>query len=364
MPRRTTLLLIALAATYFTVLETLGMGLSDAMRSVETHWPETALRSAIVWFSSLLVLPWCVFMARVLPVRGANWRLRLPLHLLGALVFCAMHIVADVLLTSLVGLGKGGDQLRSTVGLFGYYAAVESLYYFVIVGALLLARGEREARERELAAERIKAALSDARLGALRAQLAPHFLFNTLNGIAVLALRGDGARVAQAIGQLGELLRAALDSATTQRIPLERELEFLDRYLALQSLRFSDRLQIERSIDAAALRALVPSFVLQPLVENAVRHGLAGMEGGTVSVSALRDGAWLDLAISDSGPGFGPSPPRAGVGLANTGARMAALYGDDAHIAFDDLPTGGARVRLRLPFEATDDEGKPTCSES
>src|SRR5690349_18115011 len=173
-------------------------------------------------------------------------------------------------------------------------------------------------------------------------------------------MKGEGERVAHALGELGELLRATLDDDVPQFIPLEREMDFLERYLGIERLRFAARLQVERDIASDALAALVPSFLLQPLVENAVHHGLSTAAGGALTLVAAREGATLRLEVRDRGPGFGARPAREGIGLANTRARLAELYGAAQSLECLDDPAGGAIVRVRIPYrlvETADDGG-------
>jgi LytS/YehU family sensor histidine kinase len=212
-------------------------------------------------------------------------------------------------------------------------------------------RSSREAAEREQAAARLETSLSEARLAALRDQIDPHFLFNTLNSVSVLALRGDREGVTRVVAALGNLLRRSLDGGRAQEVPLAEELAMLEHYLEIQAIRFGERLTIERDIDPAAGQALVPSMITQPLVENAVQHAVAPTPGpARVAIRAHREGGSLRLEVSDSGPGFAGAAPREGIGLGNTRARLAQLYGAGHSLDLGPSPEGGARVVVRLPW--------------
>src|SRR5262249_32412329 len=166
----------------------------------------------------------------------------------------------------------------------------------------------REARAQEVAASRLQANLAEARLQTLVAQFEPHFLFNTLNAISVLALEGRNKAVVDMLGRLSELLRVALDGNRPAEVPLEMEMQFITDYLEIQRIRFSDRLALVKDVAPEVAGAMVPSMILQPLVENAVVHGIAQRRGvGCVTVRASRQEDSLLLEVSDTGPGFGPT---------------------------------------------------------
>jgi two-component system, LytTR family, sensor kinase len=199
-------------------------------------------------------------------------------------------------------------------------------------------------------ASRAKAQLSDARLRALKMQLHPHFLFNTLNSISALLAEqpGEARRV---IAQLADLLRASLRSDALHLIPLEDELEFVRRYLDIERIRFGERLRVTVRIEPEASRASIPSFLFQPLVENAIRHGIARREaGGELWLSAERDNGSLVIHVMDNGPGGPQRSPGGGVGLANTRRRLEELYGAAQSLSLTRRPGGGTDVHVELPF--------------
>ena len=198
----------------------------------------------------------------------------------------------------------------------------------------------------------LRAQLANARLTALRAQLNPHFFFNTLNAVSTLALQGRRDDVAEIIGRLGDLMRTALDEPA-QEVRLSAELAFADDYLAIQRVRFGDRFHLHKHIAPETLDASVPSLVLQPILENAIEYGLAGDAGSTsVKIEVSRRGNDLLLELSDTGPGFALGVRKEGIGLANTRARLQELYGNRCRFEYGNLPGGGASVRMSIPFRS------------
>lgn len=220
--------------------------------------------------------------------------------------------------------------------------------YWAIVSIVHTLSFYRRSQERELRASELEGRLVEAKLQALRMQLHPHFLFNTLNAISTLVHK-DPQAADEMIGNLSELLRATLD-VTSQEIPLRQELAFLDRYIEIQQARFGDRLRIEKHIDAAALEIPVPALVLQPLVENAIRHGIEPKTTeGVVVLSARREPAALLLTVRDNGVGIQQLSDGDGIGLANTRARLQELYGDRAHLTLSSPAEGGCSIELEIP---------------
>ncbi len=229
--------------------------------------------------------------------------------------------------------------------------------YAIIVGAWHLADYQQKFRERELRAAELEASLNRAQLQALRAQLQPHFLFNTLNTIAELVHRSPAKAENMVVG-LGELLRLTLRHAAEQEVSLAQELEFLRAYLEIEQVRLGDRLAVRYEVAADTLPARVPNLILQPLVENAIRHGIAPRKArGEVCLSARRENGTLHLEVRDNGPGLiGVSDAGGnGIGLTNTRARLQRLYGQNQRLEL--VNDHGLVVSLALPFT---DAGTPT----
>ena len=224
------------------------------------------------------------------------------------------------------------------------------LFYFAILATGFAREYFLRDQERQAHAIQLQAQLAEARLDALRMQINPHFLFNTLNSVSALVDR-DPPGVRKMIARLSELLRTTTDSRATDEVPLRQELQLLDRYIEIMEIRFQGRLRVERDIDPAALEALVPNLILQPIVENALEHGAGRAVGeGVVRIAARRDGARLVITVRDNGPGVGAR--REGVGLGNTRARLEQLYGKTAGVTLTTAPDGGAVAEIVLPFHA------------
>lgn len=215
----------------------------------------------------------------------------------------------------------------------------------------------KEALRLELRSSQLESRLMQAQLSALKMQLQPHFLFNTLNAIMVLVRQQKGREAEEMLGRLGDLLRCVLDDVDTQEIPLRRELEYLELYLSIEEVRFQDRLRVEIAADPEVLDAAVPHMVLQPIVENAIRHGIGrSLSAGRIRISACRvNGASgigaVEIKVQDDGPGLAPAGTGQvrGIGLANTRARLAQLYGDAAHLSVENNEPCGVLATLVLP---------------
>jgi two-component system, LytTR family, sensor kinase len=219
-------------------------------------------------------------------------------------------------------------------------------------------------QQEELKAERLKAELAraelqvtEAQLQALKMQLQPHFLFNTLNSISSL-LEEDPHAADEMLARLGDFLRLTLQNSGAQEVTLQEEIEFLRCYLEIEKVRFQDRLTVDLRIDRDALDALVPNLILQPIVENAIRHGIVSqIAPGQIEVRASRCDGSLEMRVIDNGPGLAASGKlREGVGLANTRARLKQLYGDSFILELRDAPDGGSQALVRIPFKVLSGE--------
>ena len=292
------------------------------------------------WLTCGIFTPGFYWMVRRYPIRGERWWAKLPMHLVASLVFVFLKVSIYQPLYNLLNPTEPRDWSMMLFG--GFYA--DMLAYWAAIGVIHAIEYYRESRERELEATRLA-------LENLRAQLQPHFLFNTLQSISTLIHR-DQAAADRMLTDLSELLRLSLRSTASQEVPLRDELVFLDRYLDIMRVRFGDRLVIDVTADAAVRDALVPSLVLQPIVENAITHGMADRpDVGRVAVRARRTGDALWLEVSDDGPGLSALPGHGnggGIGLANTRERVARLYGPAGTV--DLLTDHGLTVRISIPF--------------
>lgn len=250
-------------------------------------------------------------------------------------------------------LARDEDHFLPPPGPIGprrWSAVLDGFAYVALIGLAHAGVFYRRYREREQQAALLESRLNQARLRALQAQLQPHFLFNTLNGIATL-LRRDPVRAEEMLLSLSELLRIALSSSHRQEITLREELDFLGRYLAIQRMRYGNRLQVSEEIEPSALDCLVPALLLQPLVENAIRHGLEPSgQAGQLRIAASLNGEWLKLTVEDNGVGLPTDErDREGVGLANVRERLATLHGAAHQFDIAERAGGGVVVSISLP---------------
>ncbi|HSK72751.1 MAG TPA: histidine kinase [Pyrinomonadaceae bacterium] len=235
---------------------------------------------------------------------------------------------------------------------------INMLIYWIIVGISHLRlinqrylERERETARLALETAQLETKLAQARLDALKMQLHPHFLFNTLNSISVL-MRDDREAANRMLVRLSELLRVALKSEGAQEVSLKDELEFLRGYLEIEQVRFQDRLQVAFEVEKEALDAQVPNLILQPLVENAIRHGIAPRaEAGLIQIQAKRENGFVQLSVSDNGAGLKDSAKKSGgIGLKNTRERLEKLYGDRQQFEIVSAKNGGLQVNIKIPY--------------
>jgi two-component system, LytTR family, sensor kinase len=325
-------------------------GFSAARGLMETAWVvatrQVSGHVAFVWTlpSWLLLLPLAagtVVLAGRFPFERGNRARSVVVHVLACAVFGLIHLSGITPFRVLLA----GEPLNWPHVEHAFVIAVrlllylDVLTYWAIVGMYLA-----------LHYSNLRTSLAEARLAVLRAQLNPHFLFNTLNAISTLALKGDQPAVTETIGRLSGLLRAALDEHT-EEISLTREMEFLEDYVAIQRIRFADRLCVKTELATDTLDGLVPTMILQPIVENAIKHGVNAQRGpGHVSVSAVRNNGSLVIEVRDTGPGFRHADTHAGIGLTNTRARLEQLYGTRYLFEYGSRAEGGASVLISIPF--------------
>jgi signal transduction histidine kinase len=303
------------------------------------------------WTWALLALV-AIALARRFPFGPHRWALALAVHVPAALTLGVLQVLFSTPIIRALGLirltGISSEALLTRI-LVGKLHGNLSMYALV-VGVVHAFAWYRRSRDRELASSRLEASLQQARLQALRAQLQPHFLFNTLHAISSL-MHSDVERADRMLARLSDLLRLSMERADRQEVPLREELEFLEGYLDIQQTRFGDRLRAHVMVAPETLDAMVPVLVLQPLVENAIRHGISDrVAGGRVEVVARRDRDRLRLDVSDDGVGPPPNGVREGTGLTNTRARLAQLYGAAQGLELAGVSGGGTRVRVSLPF--------------
>jgi two-component system LytT family sensor kinase len=311
------------------------------------------------WGSWALLTPIVLRLGRRFPLERSAWARGLLVHLPACLAIAVAHIAFLIYLTLI--FRPFGPESRPRpfwemfVGRASSQFHIELLIYAATLGLGYAVSYYARFREREVRARALEAQLAQAQLQALKMQLHPHFLFNTLNGIAGLVRDNRNRAAVDMLAGLSDLLRYTLENAGRQEVPLKEELEFLELYLGIQLMRFPDRLRVRLEVAPDTLDALVPNLILQPLVENAIRHGVSQRAaGGTIGVEAVRADGRLRIKVYDDGPGLKPGgafgAADEGVGLSNTRARLARLYGDRQRFTLDGREGGGVEATLVIPF--------------
>jgi two-component sensor histidine kinase len=314
---------------------------------------------AYLWFA---LTPFVLHLARRFPLERQRWRTSALVHLAASCIFALLQLSVYVLIVSWVSSEAGKppffDALRHIfIGDFHF----DLLTYWAIIGFSHALDYYRKYRERELRAAQLETTLAQAQLDALRMQLHPHFLFNTLNSISVL-MAEDTKAARRMLIRLSDLLRASLENKGTHEVTLKEELEFLESYLEIEQTRFQDRLTVRMEVDPKALDARVPNLILQPLVENAIRHGIAPRAcAGLIEICARRENGTVQLEVHDNGAGISEAQPESlmkGIGLSNTRARLEQLYGAAHRFELHDRQGGGLTVTISIPFHnAIDGDG-------
>ena len=345
------------------VTEVWQISVREAARGVTSfYWKETAFFVLPSWFVVTMLAPVILYLSERFPLDRGRLRVSALVHIFAAVAFSVAHLSASSWISIQGVPSLGFPELMRSVS--GTYLVYDYLNYWLIVGIAHALQYYERFRERELMAAYLQRSLSEARLQALRGQINPHFLYNTLNSISTMALRGDNQGVVQTLAKLSDLLRATLDESSQQEVPLGMELQLTEMYLDIQQIRFGDRLRVEKELDPRATESLVPSMILQPLVENAVLHGVARRPGeGVIRIRTERDNGMVRLEVRDSGPGFCKSLEAKGIGLSNTRSRLEQLYGESQSFECRNLPEGGASVTITIPVrmrnESVDDDADP-----
>jgi len=350
------------------VLETIKVYLFRHLQGIPRSPGYVFLEVMPWWTLWMPLLPIVLWLARRYRFDGPHWMRSASIHLIWAIGLSILHVTAFSATYRL--LMPGQPAIQETLGGQVRYFMARHLFtdlvtYCATVGVYLAfvnftryRRTAIAAAQSDARAARLQLSLSEARLQALRMELNPHFLFNALNAVGGLVRRREHDAAIETLSQLGELLRTTLNREMPAEIPLVEEMELLDRFLSIERVRFGERLNITREIEAEAQLALVPPLILQPLVENALKHGIARRTGPAfLEITARRVGTQLELAVRDSGEGLSSRhgrPPRDGVGLSNTKARLEQLYGAEAYLVeLSNEPGGGVRARVVLPWHLT-----------
>ncbi len=350
----------AIAFVLWTVLAFLsaaGAHVYTASMGSPESWAQLLAWNVTISFVWSLLTPPVYTLARRFTFDRSNWKLMLPLHLVISIALTLVAACFIVWIEPFVTWTPEAHLPYLPHVLSRALMDLQRYWYIVLITQAISYYAKY--REREVQSLQLEAQLAFAQLEVLKIQLEPHFLFNTLNSIAALA-RNDGLAAENMTLQLADLLRSSLDAMGVHEVPLSRELTLLQKYIDIQQMRFRDRLQVEMDIAANTLSALVPNMILQPLVENAIRHGISPRRApGCVHISSrvVFDELWLEIA--DDGIGltrFDGSIPPEGVGLRNTRARLQQLYNHDHRLILDDAPGGGCIIKIHIPFRIFSEE--------
>lgn len=358
-------------ALYFGVWTLLGLFFFSSTEAQNLHfqiptpWQQTLASWLIGVYVCALFTPAILWLGQRFPLEKRSWLRYVPLHLALSALFSVIQLSIDSFVHLRAGilgfaLGTTFRQVFSNLMVIGFHGNIVT--YWSILGIQYAFRYYRRYQEREqqalrleLHAAELKTQLASAHLNALKMQLQPHFLFNTLNAIMVLVRQQKGRQAEEMLARLSDLLRCVLEDVEAQEVPLRRELEYLHLYLSIEQVRFQDRLSVEITADPSLLDAAVPQMGLQPIVENAVRHGIGrSSAAGKIRITAARVDGTLELKVQDDGPG--PMPPElaqgCGIGLANTRLRLHQLYGDAARLSLENSAQGGAIATMVIPYHS------------
>ena len=315
------------------------------------------LFSGYVWFALSPIILW---LGRKFPFENGKWKTNVLVHLAAGIVIAFFQLAIDAFVLPKLGylsryLSESFWENYRVFVLVNLHFSVS--IYWGVLGIYQAIRYYRKYRERELQTSQLEARLAMSRLQVLKMQLHPHFLFNTLNAISELIYK-DPESAERMIGDLSDLLRMSFQNLEVQEITLKQELEFLRKYLEIEQMRFHDRLRVEMKIAPETLDAQVPNMILQPLVENAIKHGLAPRsEGGKIEIGAERSNGHLQLTVSDDGIGVPFNDVEnlpEGVGLSNTRKRLRHLYGERHKFNLATAKKNGLKVNLTIPFKESE----------
>ena len=314
------------------------------------------------WYSWAILTPGVIWLASKFPFERRSWKLSVVVHIGGVFIATTLHvgltIASRMAIFALIQEPSPPWQIVVRQMYFMNFDW-EMMTYWAIIGLSHALWYQREAQDRALRESQLETHLVEAKLQALQRQLQPHFLFNTLNTISALMHR-DVDAADNMIAKLSDLLRLSLQTVDVQETTLKEELDFLSKYLEIEQTRFRDRLTVVVDVQPDTLDALVPNLILQPLVENSIKHGIGPRPSpGKIEIRARRAGSMLELEVRDNGLGLSPARlhdfNNGGVGLSNTRSRLQHLYGSAHRFEFLQPAGGGLRVLMSIPLLEVED---------
>ncbi|NYF90376.1 histidine kinase [Tunturiibacter empetritectus] len=338
------LLILSLAAV---------LALATAAECGSVMHPASLVYGAVLWgwWGTIACVLWK--MAPRLPTVSSLSVKTIVLHVVAGSVLALVHLLMLWGIGFPLGWGPGEEHMMWGVLFNVNRFGIELLLYGFIIGVTGIVQYKLRAQDDAMRSLELQKQLSSAHLHALQMQLEPHFLFNTLNAITTLVELGRQREAVEMLSHLNVILKSTLKRTTPEKVPLSQELEMIDNYLAIEQIRFADRLQVQIKVDPGALDGMVPCFLLQPIVENAIRHGIARcVSEGVVEASARRDGGSLLLRVRDTGAEAGAQAQKGhGIGLKNTRERLLHFYQNEFAMRAEPLEDGGFEVAITIPYE-------------
>jgi two-component system, LytTR family, sensor kinase len=358
---------------YFAVWTLIGVAfagqsyLARAEVGAPITWRFALGRNLLDWYIfALLAIP-VVWLARRIPLELADWKRRLTIHVVASILFSVLWMICRAFLVTALELTEVRGPLAFWTAFT--YALVATFFFNVLIYGVVVTvthtlRFYRRDREREVRTAELETRLTQARLQALQMQLNPHFLFNTLHAISCL-MHKDVEAADRMLIRLGDLLRYALESTGEQEVTLGKELDFLERYIEIERTRFGERLAVTKDIAPETLNALLPNLLLQPILENAIEHGIEPhARPGRIVLTSGRAGDSLQIEIRDNGDGLAdPAKLNGGVGVSNSRARLQQLYGTRGRLEFRNAPEGGLAVTVIVPWRESAKPLEPSRGE-
>jgi sensor histidine kinase YesM len=327
------------------------------------QWKNLFFAQTII-YSWAILLPLIAFFAKRFRFEQRNWWRVLPAHVTAAVVFLLLYRAIYSIFFEIVDpirVAENGGFLAMTLMQFIKNWVVDLPTYCFLLSSIYVVDFYRRFQAEQLKSSELKAALATSQLNALKMQIHPHFLFNTLNSISAL-MHEDVKAADKMVARLGDFLRMTLENSGDREVSLKQEMDFVGHYLEIESVRFQDRLVVKMNIDPETLAARVPNLILQPIVENAIKHGISRQtDVGSLIISSKRHGDRLQIRVEDSGPGLQPSngngngSKTGGIGLANTRARLTHLYDENYRFEIKNAVPHGVIVTLEIPFETKND---------
>ena len=335
--------------------------LNRILTAQPVNWLYGIVTSIPWWYVWAILTPLLFWVARKFPINKESWKKTVPsVYIPLMILLLGIHAAVHVFLFRLVGLH---DTVN--MGLFEVHFTsrmhVNVLAFWTVLGFYNAFDYYRKYQLREQQAARLELQLAQANLRALKMQLNPHFLFNTLHSVSALVRKNENATAIKMLGRLGEFLRLTLENQGIQLIALKEEMDFLVRYLEIEKIRFQERLEVTMDVDPRLVEYLVPNLILQPIVENAIHHGIAPhSQAGKIKIRAFEEDQQMVLQVHDDGPGLKNSErARRGIGLSNTQERLERLYGDNQELRLINAEEGGLLVRIAIPLKQESTESHP-----